>query len=306
MFYKGRDFFTLSSLYSFKQIEFMVAIFITITLSVSIFYILIFRLKNNCALAKTDRLVFQSLIFTIVFFAAPDSMSGGHMLSCRLALIPVMLLLPWISINIINSKLLNMVNIILIPIVALFVFSLSKSYRAYQGQYDDLLEIANKLQPNKTILFVSNTNYGYSEKETLLSQRIAPLMNVEGIVASNSNTLGLSNLMAWTGYSLVGFNKEYAPNSTLHIDEDYYYSGVKDVANYNGNTSGKVDYIIIKKAEVSLISDVEKGHWRPQLRRFTEKDWENTMSTMNNDYELSYSTENGLIDIYINKNSIIN
>ena len=280
--FKVFHFITMSSLYSFHKIEFLISSLLSVMMILSASIIIIKRIKYFTCLTKIDKLPFIALVFLIVYLAVPSVFAGGSMLLERLSLIPFMLIIPWISFFSKDNKMIRFINSILPALILAFTLSIVYAYRAFEPEFDKLVEVSHKIKTNSTILFLSPCQFGTDNNKSI-SLRIAPLMNAEGIISANSGAIGLTNLIAETNYGIIKYKIQKTPFWNLHTD-DYYWSSIRNIFGYNQLPDANVDYFILyNKSKFTDLSN-ETGFLR-ELPNFNLSNWSDTYNPVRDHYE---------------------
>jgi len=179
-------------------------------------------------LLKRDLFLLLGTIFFFIYLKSPDSMSGGGSLKTRLAFLPFLVIIPWLSLNMPKAlktfigSLLYILSIAYIVHVSYYHKIINDEIKVYTSGYD-------YVDRNKVILPIGNENFGKS-------WRIGVFTHTSGYYGYERGGINLINYEAETNYFPTHFKTEFYRPTVRMIQ-------VKQ-KKINFRTYDNIDYVI--------------------------------------------------------------
>lgn len=202
-------FISIGSLTSYSPNEDYIGKALAILFALLVLYTLLWNkldLKHrhlNLQLKAHDSFFIVTLFCIVLYFRAPDGMSGGGFITTRLNLYPFLMILPWLSIDLKKPVKYAVGGIIVV---------LTLSHLAYTTYYykllnDGLAEYTSGIpfvRKNETILPLSFDHFGKSS-------RIGLYLHASGYYCAATGAIELDNYEGNTGYFPMTYKKEMNP-----------------------------------------------------------------------------------------------
>jgi hypothetical protein len=236
-----------------------------------------------------DALLAAAGAFTLLYFLAPRRIAGGAYLNERLALFPFFVLLLWFATQELPRHLRRLVQT---TGTALALASLGFHLAAgaqLRPQLAELLSVADRLEPHRTLLPLSFSREGWGLKQQ--GPRVKVFLHAGSYLAAER---GLVNLANYEG-NYVHFPLIFrdAINPFVHLAAEQGLEGeppCADLDAFTRDTGQTIDYVLL---------------WglRPQHRGLGEPCAERMLLQVERDYELTHVSERRLVRLYTRRPS---
>ena len=191
---------------------------------------------------RWDGLLLVAGGYVLLYFRAPNAMSGGGFISHRLILYPFLALVLWFA-----AQTYDRISRYAIQgaaaALALAMVALHTSTYARLNEYlDEYLSAADHIAPNSTLLPLCFTHNGHDEG-AILSKRIGLFLHASGYIAAERRIVELDNYEGNTTYFPVMFREEL--NAFQHMGTLEAQPPKVDIPAYVAKTGGRVDYVLV-------------------------------------------------------------
>jgi hypothetical protein len=229
-------------------------------------------------------LFFVMCFFTVVYFVAPDGISGGTGMHPRLLLYPYFMMILCFGVHLYSKIMKRNIIIVSICISLIFLGMHFKTYAELNPYIKKHLVNMNLIKMNSTLLPICFSVKGRSSVGEQLSQRVRPFLHLSSYIAAQRGVVEFNNYQACTDY----FPIKYKEN--LNLDNFIAESRIEDIPHdidfmsYNKKTEGNIDYVLIWG-----LSDTLLTHDRTK----------SIMMQLNEGYEMIFKTpDTGLMQLY--------
>lgn len=267
----------LESLISFSIYEGIVSVALSVFFVALTLYLLAVRLKGWKA-APGDGLLLAALTFIALYFLTPSALAGGLFVNYRLTLYPCFALLLWFATQPVIARARWAVrSVAIVGTVVLFGLH-SHAYAQANDYLEEMLQVAEVIEPDHTLLPLNFMQPGVSPDGKLLSVRVGPFRHAAGHIAAAKNIVNLKNYEASTGYFPILYRPEVNPYLLMGKDQRVLDHGLDtvpprvDFLDYAARTGKAVDYVLIwglrpeqrtDPAAVAILSQLDKGGYKP-------------------------------------------
>ncbi|MAF10582.1 hypothetical protein CMK11_09030 [Candidatus Poribacteria bacterium] len=191
---------------------------------------------------RWDALFLVAAGYVLVYFRAPDGMSGGGFISHRLILFPFLALILWFAAqSYCRLSRYTIQGAATVLAIAMLVVH-TTSYARLNDYLDEYLSGADLIEPNTTLLPLCFTHRGHDDGE-FLSKRIGLFLHASGHIAARRRVVELDNYEGNTTYFPVLFR--YELNAFHHMGTLEAQPPKVDIASYVAKTGGRVDYVLV-------------------------------------------------------------
>ena len=243
---------------------------------------------------RWDGLLIAVIVCFIVYFVAPDAMSGGSDINIRLSLYPFLVFILWVGAQSLSKMTEWRMSIYALGISVMFISLHSIQYARLNDYLMEYLSGSSLVGPNTTLLALAFSQ----DTGEVVSGAPSPFLHASGYIAARRNFVALSNYQPTTGYFPITFRRRLAPplrialvkevgnRTLLKAGSDALQHEPPDVdfVSYHERTGGSVDYVLV---------------WDVQRK---QQDLEATRSIFRQlraQYELIYtSPQRGLMQLY--------
>jgi hypothetical protein len=277
-----RHIVTLSSLWSYDRVELIGSTSLVLLFAVLTVPLLISKARHG-GIVQTDSLLFVFLIYVIVYFLAPDAMSGGQYITPRLILFPFFSLLLWFSTGSYRRKTRTRV-VATASVISLFLLALHIAKYAELNDYlDEYMSASHAIEENTTLLPLSFSHKGHGAAGRLLSDRVRPFLFAFGYIAAEKPVIDLHNYEARTQYFPFRYRSNLDPFRHIWINKSLYVTPHVNFLDYPERTGGRVDYVLL---------------WGYKEGMRAEEFVESTFRQLEAAYRMVYTSKRGLIRLY--------
>ncbi len=208
---------------------------------------LVWRLSRERRAAPADGLLLVAVLYVLIYFVAPDRMSGGSFIRPRLNLFPFFALLLWFGSFEYPVRVRRGVQAAAVAL-SLYLFGTVASRWAELDSY--LAEYASAgrwIEPGSTLLALSFAHAGRATDGRELSCRTWPFMHAQGQIAARQPIVDLALYEGDTDHFPFYFRPERNPFRLIATDPQGLYEEPPrvDFATYAERTGGRVDYVLL-------------------------------------------------------------
>jgi hypothetical protein len=284
----------LTSLISYDEREgWWSTVFVWLFIAV-VGYLLVSKIAHRRG-DRWDGLLLVVAGYSVVYFTAPDTMSGGGLINPRMNLYLFFALMLWCGAQSYHRMVKRGIQIVAVGIALTLLGLHVPRYVELNEYLEEYLSGTHLIEPNTTLLPLHFSPRGYSPDGHILSSRVAPFVNASGHIAAQQGIVDLQNYEAWGKAFPVMFRPHLHP--IVHIWNGMQFQSPSiDFLSYPQRTGGRVDYILIwrtgedsqdgpvpkfyRQVEPSISQQLEAGYERiytsPQrgfLQLYRRKAW---------------------------------
>jgi hypothetical protein len=191
---------------------------------------------------RWDGLLLVAAGYVLVYFRAPDAMSGGGFISHRLILYPFLALVLWFAAQTYDWVSRVAVQGVAVALALAMVALHTSTYARLNEYLDEYVSAADFIAPNTTLLPLCFTHNGHDEG-AFLSRRIGLFLHASGHIAAQRRIVELDNYEGNTTYFPVMFREEV--NAFRHMGTLEAQPPKVDIQAYVAKTGGRVDYVLV-------------------------------------------------------------
>ncbi len=235
-------------------------------------YLVAARLKRSGA-SSSDGLLLAAAAFVFLYFLTPSALSGGLFVNFRLTLYPFFTLMLWFAtqpaIHALRWAVRTGACLTTLGLLGLH----AHTYALANAYMDDLLGIAEAIEPDHTLLALNYSPAGIGSDGKALSSRVGPFRHAAGHLAVSRHVVNLANYEATTGYFPILYRPDVNPYLHMGKDEQVLDHGLHtvpprvDLLEYQKSTGQPVDYIVIW----GLRADQQSWPWTQNVLRQIEQ-----------------------------------
>lgn len=273
----------LASLYSLVSMDRRVVVFSTA------FAALLAAFAVACVLRRRGReprdgLLLVALVFTLIYFVAPNDLSGGGFIVHRINLYVFLALLPWLA----GFPLGRRERLLLqAGAVAVSLGILGLLWPRYAQVNDGLKEVVaagEHIPRDTTVLALSYAPFGLAPDGGPLVFRLRPFLHPVGHIAARKRIVDLSLYPADEDYFPIFFTPALNPYDRIGIRDGMEADPPRvDFLGYPERTGGRVDYVLTWRLDAARRDDP----WvRSALRQLAEG------------YEPVYTSPRGWVEVW--------
>jgi hypothetical protein len=276
----------MASLYSLVSMDRRVVVFSTA------FAVLLGAFAVLCILRRRgpeprDGLLLVALVFTVIYFVAPNDLSGGGFIVHRINLYLFLALIPWIA----SFPLGRRERLVLqAGAVAVSLGILGLLWPRYAEVNDGLKEVmaaGEHIPPDSTVLTLSYAHFGLAPDGGPLVFRVRPFLHPVGHVAARKRIVDLSLYQADEDYFPIFFTPALNPYDRIGIRDGVEGRPPRvDFLTYPERTGGRVDFVLTWRLDAARRDDP----WvRSVLRQLAAR------------YEPVYRSPRGWVEVWRSK-----
>jgi hypothetical protein len=255
-------------------------------------YVLVSKIAHRRG-HRWDGLLLVVAGYSVVYFTAPDEMSGGGLISHRMNLYPFFALMLWCGAQSYHRMVKRGIQLVATGIALALLGLHVPRYVELNEYLEEYLSGMHLIEPNTTLLPLHFSPHGYASDGHILSSRVAPFMNASGHIAAQRGIVDLQNYEAfWNAFPLM-----FRPH--LHPIV-YIWNGVQfqspsiDFLSYPQRTGGRVDYVLIWRTGEDSQDDPVTKFYRQVEQSISQQ--------LEEGYELIYtSPQRGFLQLYRRK-----
>jgi hypothetical protein len=244
---------------------------------------------------RWDGLLLVVAGYSIVYFTAPDAMSGGGFINHRMNFYPFLALMLWCGAQLYHRMVKRGIQVVATGIALALLGLHIQKYVELNEYLEEYLSGMHLIEPNTTLLPLHFSPHGYAPDGQILSLRVAPFLHASGHIAAQRGVVDLQNYEAMGSVFPVMFRPHLNP--LVHIwYGGQFQSPAIDFLSYPQRTGGRVDYVLVwqtgedsqdnlvtkfyRQVEDSISQQLEEGYeliyTSPQrgfLQLYRRKDW---------------------------------
>ena len=241
--------FALFSLVCYDRLELISSIALVIIIGSVTLYVILSRQLTNLKSFLTGFFALV-LLYSIVYFLSPDSISGGSLISDRLSLYLFLIFIVWLGTFRYKRWLKTSVVIISILVTLVSLYQKSIKFSEINPYIKDYMSGTELIHKSSTVLPLSYFNHGACLLDKVsIFYRIDPLINAAGYIAAQKNCVEFLNYQAGTTYFPTQWKKYRNPY--VYIGKIGYLPSTIDLNSY----SGTIDYVIIYCLRAELLTE---------------------------------------------------
>ena len=191
---------------------------------------------------RWDGLLLVAAGYVLVYFRAPNAMSGGGFISHRLILYPFLALSLWFAAQTYGRVSRYAIQGVAAALALAMVALHTSTYARLNDYLDEYMSAADQIAPNSTLLPLCFTHVGHDEG-AFLSKRIGLFLHASGHIAAQRRIVELDNYEGNTTYFPVLFR--YELNAFQHMGTLEAQPPKVDIPAYVAKTGGRVDYVLV-------------------------------------------------------------
>lgn len=241
------DLFILRSLGSYETLELLFTTGLAILFVVVFVYVLRSKVVHR-QLNYWDGFLLIAAAYVVIYFIAPDRMSGGGNIKERLLFYPFFALILWFGGHSYHKLVKQRIQLVSVVIALILLGLHTIKYAELNNYLEEYLSGMSLIKPNTTLLPLSFSHHGHTPDGRSLSWRIEPFSYASSYIAVQRNVVDLANYEAALDY----FPTMYRPNLNpdLHISINQRGNFVAnppqvDFLSYPQRTGGSVDYVLV-------------------------------------------------------------
>ncbi len=248
-----RELLLVESLVSYQRLE----IAVSVALGALFVGLVISALRSQARPKASDALLAAALLFVLIYFIAPDGISGGGYVNPRVQLFVFLVLIPWLATESGASRRRVLVAAaagIAIAFLVLHTFS----YRRLGGELVQYETAAATIPAGSTVLPLSLANRGGLGRR--ISFRVRPFQNALGYAVAQRPLVNLANYQEQQDYFPVAYRQQCDPMRWLG-GPDRLLTDTPDpeLTGYARRPGCSIDYVL-------LWHPLSSAH-RPELAR---------------------------------------
>jgi hypothetical protein len=236
--------------------------------------------------------------YVLMYFVAPDKISGGGNIKQRLLLYPFFGLILWFGAQSYHWLVKQRIQLVAVGIALMLLGVHTIQYAELNSYLEEYVSGMHLIEPNTTLLPLPFSPTGQTPDGTVLSRRVQPFSHASGYIAvQNKDVVVLTNYQAALDYFPILFRSQTNPFLHLGIENKPSKGewGIEaqpprvDFLNYPQRTGGKVDYVLLWQVldehrdieyTKSIFRQLEEGYEliytspkRGLMQLYRRKDW---------------------------------
>jgi len=232
-----------------------------------------------------DGLLLVICAYVLVYFTAPDAISGGTYMNSRLALYPFFALILWLGAQ--SYRKIMKLKIIIVSVgITLALLGLHvKKYAELNPYITEYLSGMHLIESNTTLLPLCFSPFGYSSSGRSLSRKVESFIHASSYIAAKRHVVEFNNYEAWKGHFPLIYRASLNPLKHIAIRQriDAVPPEV-DFLSYPKRAGGRVDYVLL---------------WGVRQEFLNHKATKSIFEQLRQGYDLIFTSPNkGLIQLY--------
>jgi len=206
------------------------------------------RQQRPDALVKWNRdgFFFCSLIFIVLYLAAPGAAAGGSFLNQRLALIAFLLAVPFVAGTSFQPRARGTVITASAGLALLLIVLNVRLNSSLQGEMTQFVSAGTVMKPHRTLVTVCLADEGCGAGTQPGRLRIAPLSHASGYIAAERHLIDLTNDQAHAAFFPIRFVARRDPSPFQNVVTDgFRRSWDPLLPDYSESTGGVIDYVLL-------------------------------------------------------------
>jgi hypothetical protein len=260
----------LEALVSYNLWENLVALGVSVFFLAMTAYLLVAWMKSWRA-RPDDGLLLAGLVFVNLCLLMPAAVAGGLFVIDRLTLYPFFALLLWFAAQPAIDRCRWAIRVAAVAATLAFVVLHTRTYARADNYMNEMLEVADAMEPDHTLLTLSFTPSNHAPDGVEVSSRVPLFLHIEGHIAARRRLINLRNYEAATGYFPILYRPEMNPYPLIGRDNKALDRGLHsvppqvDFLAYDKATGHPVDYILIWGVRTTLPPDTASNAISAQL-----------------------------------------
>jgi hypothetical protein len=232
----------LQSLNSYSESEqWLSAQFVGLFLTIAA-YLTITKVHTR-SFSRHDGYVVLTVVYLALYFAVPDQLLGGGLISDRLVLYPFFGAMLWFATQVYEPWMRRLVQMLSATIAVMFLLLHTFKYADLNPYLAESLSGISAIEYNTTILPLSLSRRGSSANGTPLASRATPFEHLSGHVVAQRRVVDVKNYQARQGLFPLVIRPELNP--LPHIGQIDSEQPQPDWAAYADNIGRPIDYVIV-------------------------------------------------------------
>ena len=284
-----KDLMGIESLVSFQEEESLCSAGLGV-LFAALFLALAAGKARRRRLDRWDGLLAVVLVYLLIYFFAPNALSGGSFITARLILYPFFALILWFGARSYAGGVRRGIGLAAIIVTLTSLGLHASKYSELNGYLAEYLSGMDLIQSDTTLLPLAFDSRGHRPDGKLLSLKVRPFLHAAGHIAARRQVIEFANYEAGAySYFPVRFRSNLNP---------YVHIGTKersivwepprvDFVTYAGRTGGRVDYVLV---------------WGVREHQRNQEATRSVYQQIKESYDLIYrSPRTGLMELYKRK-----
>lgn len=239
---------SLVSLYSLASLD-VLSVWLAAALALT-FYVLAFlclRQRGRRPPEVRDGLLLVVLVFVVACLLAPSDLAGGGFVNHRLSLFPFLALILWLGTFEHPPARRRWVQIAAAGIAIGFLAVDARSYAAINGELAQIAAAGDRIEPDRTFLYLSYASFGETPQGKPLVFRVEPFLHAGGYLGAEKRLVNLCLYEASSDVFPLYYRPaldpyHYLATGRMGLERDPPH--VRILA-YGNRTGGRVDYVVI-------------------------------------------------------------
>jgi hypothetical protein len=239
---------------------------------------------------RWDGLLLVVAGYSVVYFTAPDAMSGGSGISLRMNLYLFLALMLWCRAQSYHSIVKQGIQIVVAGIALGLLGLHAQKYAELNEYLEEYLSGMHLIEPNTTLLPLHFSPHGNAPDGRLLSSGVAPFIHASGHIAAQRGIVDLQNYEAMGSVFPVMFRPHLNPAVYIWYGFQLQAPSI-DFLSYPQRTGGRVDYVLVWRTGEDLQDD--------PTAKFYQQLEPSISQQLEEGYELIYiSPQRGFLQLY--------
>ena len=207
----------------------------------------VWRLARERRAAPADGLLLVAVLCVLIYFVAPDRMSGGSFIRPRLNLFPFLALLLWLGGCEYPPRLRQGIQVAAVVLSLYLLGTVWGRWAELDRYLAEYASAGRRIEPGSTLLALSFAHSGRATDGRELACRTWPFMHAQGQIAARKPLVDLALYAADTDHFPFYFRPDRNPFKLLATDPRGLYEEPPrvDFATYAERTGGRVDYVLL-------------------------------------------------------------
>lgn len=234
-----RELLLVESLVSYQRLE----IGASVAVGALFLVLVVLALRSPARPKANDALLAAALLFVLIYFIAPDGISGGGYVNPRVELFIFLVLIPWLATESRASE--RKVFVVAGTGIAIaFLLLHTLSYRRLGGELVEYEVAAASIPAGSTVLPLSLANRGGLGRQT--SFRVRPFQNALGYAVAQRSLVNLANYQEQQDYFPVTYRRQCDPMRWLGGPGRLLTDTPEpELRGYAGHPGCAIDYVLL-------------------------------------------------------------
>lgn len=192
-----------------------------------------------------DGFLWAATILCILYFIAPESMSGGNIINPRFMVFTLLLLILWFGTQRFSRRVRFRITTAAIGLATLQIAINLPVYARVNESSLEYLSGTNAIEPNSTLLPLCFAREGCGVDRGAGYLRISPFVHLSGYITAQQHVVNLFNTSAHTDYFPIRYRDQLDPIPYLRNQIEGKRVWGVNVADYTRQTGGHIDYVLL-------------------------------------------------------------